>query len=279
MEYQSLSISLEDAVAHLQLNRPQAMNAMNQAFWQEFPQAIRELDERGDVRAIVISGAGKHFSAGMDLEVFANAGQILFQGEEGRRGELMRRLVLQLQDCFSVMEQVGVPVLTAIQGGCIGGAVDLVCASDMRYCTQEAYFVIKEIDMGMTADLGTLQRLPGLIAPGLVRELAYTGRNMEADEALRSGFVNQVFTDQDAMLDGVLGIARQIAAKSPLAVTGCKQMINYARDHSLADSLNHMATWQAGMFQPTDLMEAMSAMEGKTPKFEDLRGGKLPLVD
>ena len=279
MEYQSLSISTQDAVAHVQLNRPEAMNAMNQDFWQEFPQAIRELDASGDVRAIVISGAGKHFSAGMDLEVFANAGQILFQGEDGRRGELMRRLVLKLQDCFNAMEQVSMPVLTAIHGGCIGGAVDLVCASDMRYCTQDAYFVIKEIDMGMTADLGTLQRLPGLIAPGLARELAYTGRNMEAEEALRSGFVNQVFSDQDAMLDGVMGIARQIAAKSPLAVAGCKQMINYARDHALADSLNHMATWQAGMFQPTDIMEAMKAMQGDAPRFEDLRGGNLPLVD
>lgn len=272
MSYQTFDISIDGHIAHLQLNRPNERNSMNKAFWLEFPQAIRELDSSGEIRALVISSSGKHFSAGMDLEVFSNPDPKLFNGEAGRRAENIRRLVGQLQDCFNVLEEVRMPVLTAIQGGCIGGALDLVCAADMRYCTEDAYFTIKETELGMTADLGTLQRLPTLIAPGLARELAYTARKFPAQEALSAGLVNQVFNDSGSMLAGVMEIAKQIAARSPLAVTGCKQMINYARDHSTADSLSYMATWQAGMFQPTDMMQTFSAkMQGKQPEFESLR--------
>lgn len=272
MSYQTFDISIDGHIAHLQLNRPNERNSMNKAFWQEFPQAIRELDSSGEIRALVISSSGKHFSAGMDLEVFSNPDPKLFNGEAGRRAENIRRLVGQLQDCFNVLEEVRMPVLTAIQGGCIGGALDLVCAADMRYCTEDAYFTIKETELGMTADLGTLQRLPTLIAPGLARELAYTARKFPAQEALSAGLVNQVFNDSGSMLAGVMEIAKQIAVRSPLAVTGCKQMINYARDHSTADSLSYMATWQAGMFQPTDMMQTFSAkMQGKQPEFESLR--------
>jgi enoyl-CoA hydratase len=142
----------------------------------------------------------------------------------------------------------------------------------MRYCTKDAFFTVKETELGMTADLGTLQRLPQLVAPGLARELAYTGRKMLATEAVTSGFVNEVFDDQDQMLSGVMKIAELISQRSPLAITGCKQMINYARDHSTADSLSYMATWQAGMFQPADMMQTFAAkMSGKQPDFEGLR--------
>lgn len=272
MDFSTLIVELSDGVAHLTLSRPQASNAMNRAFWREFPEAIEAIDKTGDARVLVISSTGKHFSAGMDLEVFTQPDPDLFQGEAGRRGEAMRRLVLQLQHCFTVMEQIRIPVLTAIQGGCIGGALDLICASDSRYCTEDAFFTIKETELGMTADLGTLQRLPQLIPQGLARELAYTARKMDAVEAFQSGLVNRVFPDTETMLEGVMQIAQQIARQSPLAVTGCKEMLNYARDHSVSDSLNYIATWQAGMFQPTDMVQGFSSkMAGKEPEYEPLR--------
>ena len=278
MSYETFTLSVENHIAHLQLNRPDAYNSMSRDFWREFPEAIKQIDIEAQARVLVISSTGKHFCAGMDLEVFTQPDPQMFNGEAGRRAEAMRRLVHQLQQCFSVLEDIRIPVLCAIQGGCIGGALDLVCAADIRYCTEDAFFIIKETELGMTADLGTLQRLPQLIAPGLARELAYTGRKMQAEEALRSGLVNRTFPDEGALLEGVMAVAHEIAGRSPLAVTGCKQMINYARDHSMADSLSYMATWQAGMFQPSDMMQIFSAqMSGKAPEFEPLRKVTAPL--
>ncbi|WP_415902002.1 crotonase/enoyl-CoA hydratase family protein [Neptuniibacter sp. QD29_5] len=272
MTYQTFSLQVDQQIAHLQLNRPEACNAMNKVFWQEFPEALRTLDSEAEARVLVISSQGKHFSAGMDLEIFTQPDPQMFNGEAGRRAEAIRRLVMQLQSCFNLLEEIRMPVISAVQGGCIGGALDLVCATDMRYCTSEAYFTVKETELGMTADLGTLQRLPQLIPSGLARELAYTARKLSADEALKTGLVNRVFPTQDAMLDDVMDIATQIASQSPLAVTGCKQMINYARDHSVQDSLSYMATWQAGMFQPEDMMQTFSAkMSGKAPEYKPLR--------
>lgn len=263
MAYSTLHLEFKDKIAHLILNRPAALNSMNRAFWQELPAAIREVEQAEDVRVLVISSTGKHFSAGMDLEVFSQPDPRMFGGEASRRAEFMRRLVLELQACFSALEDLRMPVLAAIQGGCIGGALDLVCACDNRYCTADAFFTIKETELGITADLGTLQRLPKWISPGLVRELAYTARNLPATEAKESGLVNRVFADQADLLAGVMEIATQIAAHSPLAVAGSKAMLNYARDHSVADSLQYMATWQAGMFQATDLMESVQAKQAK----------------
>ncbi|MCV6587636.1 MAG: crotonase/enoyl-CoA hydratase family protein [Marinobacterium sp.] len=278
--HQTFTLTVSDHIAHLQLSRPEAHNAMNRDFWQELPAALRALDASAAARVLVISATGKHFSAGMDLDIFTNPPADMFGGEPGRRAEAMRRLVLQLQDCFNAMEQLRIPVLAAVQGACIGGAVDMICAADMRYCTEDARFEIKETALGMTADLGTLQRLPRLISDGLVRELSYTARPLLAHEAQQAGLVNQLFTDQDSMLTGVMKIAAQIAQRSPLAVTGSKQMLNYARDHSLADSLQMMATWQAGMFQPTDLVQSFSARMQKTePQYEGLRPIHAPFQD
>lgn len=263
MAYSSIQLEFSNKIAHLILNRPAALNSMNRAFWQELPAAIREVDQANDIRVLVISSTGKHFSAGMDLEVFSQPDPRMFGGEASRRAEFMRRLVLELQTCFSALEDLRMPVLAAIQGGCIGGALDMVAACDSRYCTADAFFTIKETELGITADLGSLQRLPHWISPGLVRELAYTSRNLPAEEAKDCGLVNKVFPDQATMLTAVMEIATQIAANSPLAVAGSKAMLNYARDHSMADSLNYMATWQAGMFQATDLMESMQAKQTK----------------
>lgn len=263
MKYSTLEVKQEGHIAHVVLNRPEAMNSMIPEFWTELPAAIREIDDKADARVIVISSTGKHFSAGMDLSVFLNMKED-FKGDPSRRAERMRRMVMLLQDSFTAIEQARMPVIGAVQGGAIGGAVDLLSACDMRYCTQDAFFTIKETQLGMTADVGTLQRLPKLIPIGIVKELAYTGRNFGAAEAQQLGFVNQVFDDQDAMLEAVMKIAQQIALNSPLAVSGTKTMINYAVEHTVAESLTYMATWQAGMFQMEDVFKAMEAQKTKT---------------
>lgn len=268
--YSTLDISIADEIAHIQLCRPKELNSMIAAFWTELPEAVRHIDEHALARVIVISAQGKHFSAGMDLSVFQNMGAS-FNGEPARRAEAFRRHVLKLQDAFNTLEEARMPVLVAVQGGVIGGAVDMISACDIRYCTDDAFFCIKEIDIGMTADVGTLQRLPHLIPQGLVRELAYTGRNMMSQEALSKGLVNQVYSDQETMLDEVMKIAKTIAGHSPMAVAGCKEMINYTRDHNVSDSLNYIATWQSGMLQMPDVMEAMTAGQQKRkPIFANL---------
>ena len=182
---------------------------------------------------------------------------------DGRTRENLRRLILDLQDTLTSLERCRKPVLAAIHGGCIGGGIDLITCADMRYCSADAYFTIKEIDIGMTADVGTLQRLPRLIGEGMARELAYTGRKFGAEEAREMRLVNRVFDSREALYAGVREIAATIAAKSPLSIRGTKEMITYARDHSVADGLNYIATWNAAMLMSKDLQEAMMANMGK----------------
>lgn len=269
--YESFNIEVKDHIAHVQFSRPEALNSMNKAFWLELPRCVHDIEANTDARVIVISSTGKHFSAGMDLGVFSDPKSVPMSGDPGRMAENLRRVVLQLQDTLSSLEKVRLPVLAAVHGGCIGGALDLVCAADSRYCTADAYFTIKETELGMTADVGTLQRLPKLMPEGVVRELAYTGRKFGAEEAQRLGFVNTVYENQEAMLEGVMAIAAQIAANSPLAVTGCKEVINFSRDHSVEDSLKYMATWQAGMFRPGDMMKSFQAKAQKqAPTYDAL---------
>lgn len=271
MKSENFSLSIEQGIAHLVLNRPEQLNAMDKAFWRDLPKFVEHADSDGQAKVLVISSTGKHFSAGMDLAVFADPTSIPMQGDASRIAENLRRLVIQFQHSMSSLENARIPVLSAIHGGCIGGAVDLVCATDSRYCTQDAFFTIKETQIGMTADVGTLQRMPKLLPEGIVRELAYTGRNFAAREALQHGFVNQIFETQEQMLEHVMELAAQIAQNSPLAVSGSKHMLNYARDHSVADSLNYMATWQAGMFRPDDIKRTMQAQATKTlPEYPPL---------
>lgn len=257
--YNTFNLTLSNSIAHLQFNRPEKLNSMNSDFWREFPAAISALSMSDDIRVLVISAKGPHFCAGMDLEVFQSTNGLAVNKNKARFNENMRRFVMQLQQVFTDLEQLRVPVLTAIQGACIGGALDLIAASDIRYCTKDAYFTIKEVELGITADLGTLQRLPSIIPQGILRELAYTGRNFSAVEADKFGLVNQVFETQETMLDSVLKIARKIAELSPLAITGCKEMLNYSRDHDVDDSLKYMATWQSGMLCLEDTMTIIKA--------------------
>lgn len=271
MAYTCFDVEIRDKIAHLRLNRPDKLNTLVAAFWTELPEIVRRIDDEASARVVVLSSTGRHFTAGLDLSVLSGHGAGAEKVETGRARANLRRAILRLQDALSVLEQARMPVLAAIQGGCIGGGVDMTSACDMRYCTEDAFFVIQEINIGITADVGTLQRLPHLIPHGVVRELAYTGRRMPAAEAKAVGLVNAVYPDQAAMLDGVMGIAREIAAKSPLAVWGTKEMLNYARDHSVADGLNHIATWQTGMFQTADTMEALRArQEKRDADYQDL---------
>jgi enoyl-CoA hydratase len=264
-------LEVADKIGHIKLNRPDQLNSMTRAFWAELPAAVRALDAAGNVRVVVISSTGKHFTAGMDLSVFQSASAPPGTSEAGRLREALRRTVLELQDAFNALEQVRMPVIAAIQGGCIGGGVDMVCACDMRYCTEDAFFCIQEINIGMTADVGTLQRLPHLIPQGVVRELAYTGRRLPARRAKELGLVNDVLPDQEALLAAVMQVAREIAARSPLAVCGSKEMLNFARDHSVDEALRYMAAWQSGMFQPADMLESFAAKAQKRePNFDDL---------
>ena len=272
MAYKSLMVSIKDKIAHIILNRPDELNSMNVDFWHELPQVVTEIDAQANARVIILSSTGKHFTAGMDLGVFSNPQNMPIQGDPGRSAEDLRRLVLQLQDAFSVLEQVSIPVLAAIQGGCIGGGLDLVSAADCRYCTEDAFFCIKETDLGMTADVGTLQRLPHLIPQGMIRELAYTAAKLPAQRAKQIGLVNEVYPDQETMLKAVHEIALTIAQHSPLAIAGCKEMINYTRDHSVSDSLKYMATWQSGMYRQDDMMKVFAAKAQQTKaEFEELR--------
>lgn len=271
MSYKTFDFSVADHVAQIVFNRPEKANAMVLPFWQEMVDVFAEIAERTDIRAVVISSTGKTFTGGLDLSAFASFAGDMLGGDRGRVGEQMRRAVAELQESFTVIDACRVPVLVAIQGGCVGGGVDLISACDMRYCTADAWFCIQEINIGMTADVGTLQRLPHLMPEGLVRELAYTGRRMPAAEAYHAGLVNRVFDSQDEMLKAVLETAKTITAKSPLAIHGTKQMLGYTRDHSVADALDYMQVWQAGMFLTGDLMEAMQAnQEKRAPKFADL---------
>ena len=272
MSYECFEVTEIENVAHVQLSRGDSLNTMIPAFWSELPEIINGISDEGKARAIVISSTGRHFCAGMDLSVFTSGG--LNDGkrsERGRSNAITRGGALHLQESFTCFEKARMPVLTAIQGGCVGGAVDMVTAADMRYVSEDAWFCIQEINIGMTADVGTLQRLPKLIPEGIARELAYTGRRMSAQRALEVGLVNQIFPTHEELVEGVLAIAAEIATKSPLAIWGTKESVNFTRDHSVADSLNFIATWQAGMFQPQDMAAVFEAQaRNEEPVFDDL---------
>ena len=265
--YTCFKVETRDKIAHIQLNRPDAFNSMNRAFWSELPEIVNAINDEGAARVIVISSTGKHFSAGMDLSVFTDGQGVAASAspkrrEEGRSRLSLRSEALRLQKTFNCLDEARLPVLMAVQGGCVGGAVDMSTCADMRYATADAFFVIQEINLAMTADVGTFPRLCHLLPQGMVRELAYSGRRLMARKALELGYVNEVFETQEQMLAHVFELAKEIASKSPLAVHGSKVMINYARDHSIADSLDYIATWQAGMFNPTaDMFESFKAKQ------------------
>jgi len=270
MNFETLTVELHEGIATVRLNRPAKGNAMDATMWQEIRQAFEWLDQTPEARVAVLQGEGKHFCTGIDLQMLMGLAQQIQNDCNGRSREALRRVILDMQDTLTSLERCRKPVLAAIHGACIGGAVDLICCADMRYASVDAQFCIKEIDIGMTADVGTLQRLPKLIGDGMARELAYTGRNVSGTEAAGIRLVNRVFETREALYAGVQEIAASIAAKSPLSIRGTKEMVNYARDHSVADGLNYVATWNAAMLMSADLNEAMAAsMQKRKPVFKD----------
>ena len=270
MEFRTLKVTLADQVASIELNRPERANAMELAMWTELRDAMRWLDETAQARVGVISGAGKHFTSGIDLGLLAGMQAQIRDDCDGRAREKLRRLILDMQDTLSSIERCRKPVIAAIHGACVGAGIDLVTACDLRYCSADAYFSVKEIDVGLTADVGTLQRLPHIVGEGAARELAYTGRRVDGAEAKELRLVNQCYPDRDALMAAMRELAASLAAKPPLALRGCKEMITYARDHSVADGLNYVATWNAAMLLSTDLDEALAAgREKRAAKFRD----------
>lgn len=266
---QCFTLTQHDHVAHLVLNRPQALNTMHPLFWRELDEVLTSLHREGQARALVISSTGKHFSAGMALETFG--GEIAMDDATPEGRAAIFDLLTDMQSTFTKLETLRIPVIAAIQGGCIGGAVDMVTACCIRYATADAFFSIQEINIGMVADVGTLQRLPKLVPLGVVKELAYTGRRLPAQKALGYGLVNEVFDTQGAMVAAAMECAREIAAKPPVAIWGTKQVIHYTRDHSVDDSLRQMGWIQGAIWSNAHVRESVSAMkEKRAGNFPDL---------
>uniref|UniRef100_A0A665U693 Delta(3,5)-Delta(2,4)-dienoyl-CoA isomerase, mitochondrial n=1 Tax=Echeneis naucrates TaxID=173247 RepID=A0A665U693_ECHNA len=267
--YTTLAISHPaESVTHVELHRPEKRNAMSKAFWREMVDCFTELSRDPDCRVVLVSGAGRIFTAGIDLMDMASD-VLQPQGDDTARVSWnLRQIISKYQETFSVIEKCPKPVVVAVHGACIGGGVDLITACDIRLCTQDAWFQVKEVDIGLAADVGTLQRLPKVIGSrSLVNDLALTARKMYADEAKSCGLVSRVFADKEAMMANALEMAGEIAARSPVAVQGTKINLLYARDHSVAEGLDYMATWNMSMLQTQDVMKsAQAAMEKKSPK-------------
>ncbi|WP_420432024.1 enoyl-CoA hydratase-related protein [Hyphobacterium sp.] len=257
MAYTSFNLTTDGPVARITLNRPGKRNTMTPAIWAELPDAVGELSDAGETRVLILDAEGPVFTAGMDISVFTDP-NALGTGDAAMR-EAFLSAATALQDSFTAFERARFPVIAAIQGPCIGGGVDMICACDMRFGTAEAWLRIEETNIGMFADVGTLQRLPKLIPEGIARELAYTGEALGADRAAAIGLYNAVLEDADALKDHVDAIARKIAAKAPLAISGTKRSFLYARDHAVDDSLAHAMTLQAALWSTDDIMEAITA--------------------
>ncbi len=255
------SLTTTDHVAHLVLNRPAELNTMHPTFWRELDEVLTQIHHEGTARALVISSTGKHFSAGMALETFAGAIQMDDQSPEGRAA--IFDLLTDMQATFTKIENLRIPVICAIQGGCIGGAVDMITAACIRYASADAFFCIQEINIGMVADVGTLQRLPKLIPFAVVKEMAYTGRRLPAARAMAYGLVNEVFDTHEATVAAALQCAKEIAAKPPVAIWGTKQAVTYARDHSVEDSLRQMGWLQGAVWSNAHVREAIAAMKDR----------------
>lgn len=271
MDGERLRTRVEAGIAEVVLARAAKRNAMDGPFFEALPATFRALGADPSVRAVLLVGEGEHFTAGLDLGWAA--GQFAPAADAGRWGEKQLRLIQWLQDAVSAVEACRVPVVAAIHGGCIGAGVDLVSACDIRVASADAWFQIAEIDLAITADLGTLQRLPHIIPGGVARELALTGRKMAAEEALRWGLVSRVEADRGAAVSAGREIAATLAAKPPLAAIGTKRILNEARGRTVADSLQATALYNAAALNSLDLAEAMRSRAAKeAPRFADLEG-------
>ncbi|KAG0166762.1 putative enoyl CoA hydratase [Apophysomyces sp. BC1034] len=265
-QYETVIVKfIPGGVAHVQLNRPKTLNAFNAALIRDVRAVFRDISEDSEIAVVVVSGSGRMFTAGLDLQ---DTPLDLSMGDKdpARAAYVTRKHIEDFQDAFTAIEKCHKPVIAAIHGACIGAGVDMTTACDIRYCSKDAYFSVKEVDIGLAADVGSLQRLPKVTGNiSLVRELCLTGRNLYADEALSCGLVNKVMDTHEQLLAEAFKTAKLIATKSPVAVYGTKQLLNYSRDHSVAESLAYTATWNAAMLNTEDIVRSMEAFMTKKP--------------
>ena len=266
--FETLEVSVNnDGVAKILLNRPDKMNAMNMKLWEELKESFDVVNNDSTVRCIILSSTSKHFSSGMDLAVFAEMAQSHKQEKcPGRASEKLEKSIEFFQDVCSGAELCNVPVLCAIDGNAIGGAVDLLTSCCLRYCTRQANFSVKEIDLAIVADVGTLQRLPGIVGEQRARELAYTGRLFNGIEAHKMGLVLECFETNEQMMETVEDVAKNIACKSPLTMRNLKRNILYSRVHTTQEGLEHVRMMNSSILFSNDLTKIMTA----TMKKEDV---------
>ena len=273
-EFSCFKLDVINHVGNLVLSRPDELNTMSRDFWVELGEVLDVINRDSDIRVVVMSSTGKHFCAGMDLNAFTNGVDNIpddKKPDHARIGEAVYRVAKELQEYISTLEKIRVPVIAAIHGGCIGGAVDMVTACDIRLASDNAFFCIQEINIGMAADVGTLQRLPKIIPDSKMREMAYTGRRMYAEEAKEAGLVSGTYGSQEELLEAANKLASEIASKSPVAIYGLKAVMNYSRDHNVNDSLEYNALWSGAMLSQKDMTEQMTAnMEKRDASFNEL---------
>ncbi len=270
MELHSFSLEIRNHVAHLNFNRPEKSNSLHEEAWKEMKAVFEHLDDNPEARVVVLGGVGKNFCAGIDLSMLMDISKHDHIKCEGRKREEMRKVIYHLQDCITAIEKCRKPVIAAVHRACIGGGVDIVSACDIRYCTDDAYFCIKEVDMGLVADIGTMQRLPKIIGAGMMAEMSYTGRNVYGPEAKEIGLSNKSYASKEDMITGVTEIAETIAAKSPLVIRGTKEMLLYTRDHTVDESLKYMGTFNAAYLMSDDLKESfMAQMAKRKPDYQN----------
>ncbi len=270
MPYQNFELTITENIAELHFNRPEKANALNRQSWEELKAAFEELDKDPSVRVVILSGKGKHFCSGIDLELLMYIQQLNQNDCEGRKREKLKDFIVWLQDSINAIEKCRKPVIAAIHGACLGGGLDIAAACDMRFCTEDARFSIKETELGLVADLGVLQRLPRIIPHGWVAEMAYTSRMINAQEARAIGLINEVTKDKVKLDSKVRALALSVAEKSPLVIRGLKQNLLFSRDHNVSEGLEYVANWNAAMLISRDILEAFQAnLEKRTPRFEE----------
>ena len=261
--YEAFKVDIQNNIAHVVINRPEKVNSLHQKAWDEMKEIFEGLSDNPEVRVVVLSGEGKHFCAGIDVSMLMDIGNFSAKGCEARKREHFIKGLAYLQDCVSSIEKCKKPVIAAIHSGCIGGGVDIATACDMRHCTEDAYFTVKEVDMGLVADIGTMQRLPKVIPYGMAAEMAYTGRKVFGPEAKAIGLANHYHADKETMMEAVMNMAALIASKSPVVIRGTKHILQHTRDHSVNEGLQYIQTWNAAMIYSDDLMESFQAFMGK----------------
>ena len=260
-----IKVERDGHLAWLTLDRPKKLNAMGLDFFPSLKGLMAEVSADPAIRAVIIKARGKAFSAGIDLDSLA--GLLRETGAAGREG--LKKVILELQEAMTAVERCSKPVIGAAHSLCLGGGVDLLSACDIRLASADAVFSIRETKMAIIADLGTLQRLPAIIGQGRFRELALTGRDFKAQEALEMGFVNRVFATREELLAGAEALAQEIAANAPLAVQGTKEVILFSRDNGISAGLRYVAQKNAAVLDSEDLLEAIQAyQEKRPPKFK-----------